>query len=328
MNGIKSLYLWQFYFFERLRLPARRPRGVTSLTSGFPSACAQGRSLITSALITSPLITDSVPRSARPTWPQGTGAPPCARAALEVTCPPLANGEPRYCAVPRLRKCRRCPCPALPRPVPPPGMCWGRVRRPSQVSGEEFGGVSVVGKGLLLSWRFRPGRTRARRSRRGNPGPFALRLRRVRGPGDVLVSVFVSSSFAAEFPGNGREWPDLVFPRGESGAARFARVCLLTAGCFWGLCWGHRHCCVQPGAKTCLGQSILHHRHQIIIVSHCNLFNYVVYIEFEPGLLCTCWFIPILLCCSSSQPVVGDLAELLNRAFLPPWRLFTDTQRH
>lgn len=53
------------------------------------------------------------------------------------------------------------------------------------------------------------------------------------------------------------------------------------------------------------------------------MFNCVTDVtEFELGLLRACWFIPILLCYSSSQPVLGDLAELLTLGpFLPLWCL-------
>lgn len=53
------------------------------------------------------------------------------------------------------------------------------------------------------------------------------------------------------------------------------------------------------------------------------MFNCVTDVtEFELGLLRACWFIPILLCSSSSQPILGDLAELLTLGpFLPLWCL-------
>lgn len=60
-------------------------------------------------------------------------------------------------------------------------------------------------------------------------------------------------------------------PAGRAELIGIARLGLLTARCFRGLCRSHRRCCVQPGAKTHLGQSTLDYRQQIIIVSHCKL---------------------------------------------------------
>lgn len=134
----------------------------------------------------------ALPARRRPRGLKGPALPVRMRGARWSRVSPPANGEARYCAVPRLRKRRRCPCPALRVRFRRPGCAEGASAAPPR-SAWGARGVSVLGNGAGLVMAAVPGTGRepAQSPWQLRP-PRAPRSLRAPGPRDVLRSLPVT----------------------------------------------------------------------------------------------------------------------------------------